>query len=123
MALENEHITEEGVRNAYKLAQWKVFDADIKDYILKFLCRKTLFNCQLDRIYPNQKPDWYIDPYCQNCKENDQQIAETCYHAMVDCPAVREARMTTNSKLNLAAMPIDNSSEDSILWTKTDQVL
>ena len=60
-SLENEHITEEGVRNAYKLAQWKVFDAEIRDYILKFLCRKTLFNCQMDRVYPNQKPDWYAD--------------------------------------------------------------
>ena len=64
-SLHNENITETQVRNAFKLAQWKIFDAEIRDYMLNSLCRKTLFNSQLDRVYPNQKPDWYIDNYCQ----------------------------------------------------------
>ena len=42
---------------------------------------------------------------------------------MVDCPAVRAARVTTNFNQNLAVMSIDNSSKDSILWTKTGEVL
>ena len=48
---------------------------------------------------------------------------ETCLHAMVDCPAVRAARNTTYQNLNIAVRPIANSSEDSILWTKTGEVL
>ena len=105
------------------MAQWKNFDAEIRDYILKFLCRKTLFNAQLDRIYPNIKPSWYTDIYCHSCKEQNVMIPETCYHAMVDCPAVRAARDTTNQYLNIAVRPTANSSEDSILWTKNGEVL
>ena len=60
-SLENAHITTEGVRQAFKMAQWKLFDAEIRDYILKFLCRKTLFNSQLDRVYPNNKPSLFTD--------------------------------------------------------------
>ena len=52
-ALENENITTEHLRNAFKLAQWKHFDAGTKDYMLKFLTRKTLFNTQVERAYPN----------------------------------------------------------------------
>ena len=85
LSLENENITAEEVRHAFKIAQWKIFDAEIRDYILKFLCRKTFFNSQLDRVYPNNKPDWYTDIYCYSCKETNLQMPETCYHAMVDC--------------------------------------
>ena len=42
---------------------------------------------------------------------------------MVDCPAVKATRETSNLNLNLAVTPIDNSSQDSILWTKTGEVL
>ena len=105
------------------MAQCKLFDADIRDYILKFLCRKTLFNAQLDRIYPIVKPAWYTDIYCHSCKTQNILTPETCLHAMVDCPAVRAARTTTNQNLNIAVRPTVNSSEDSILWTKSGEVL
>ena len=42
---------------------------------------------------------------------------------MVDCPAVRAARETTNFNLNIAVRLTDNSSRDSILWTKTGEAL
>ena len=30
----------------------------------KFLTKKNIFNTQIERAYPDQKPDWYTDPYC-----------------------------------------------------------
>ena len=122
-SLDNVHINKDCVRQAFKMAQCKLFDADIRDYILKFLCRKTLFNAQLDRVYPTVKPAWYTDIYCHSCKMQDVLIPETCLHAMVDCPAVRAARTTTYQNLNIAVRPTANSSEDSILWTKSGKVL
>ena len=41
----------------------------------------------------------------------------------MDCPAVRAARDTTNLNLNIAVRPTANLSKDSILWTKTGEVL
>ena len=117
-ALENNNITEEHLRNAFKLAQWKHFDAETRDYILKFLTRKTIFNTQVDRTYPNVKPDWFTDIYCHTCKiELGELVPETCLHAMVTCPMVRTAPTTFLQHLNIAVTPIDNLPMDSILWS------
>ena len=118
-ALNNNNITKESLRSAFKLTQWKLFDADTKDYILKFLTRKTIFNNQVERAYPNVKPEWFTDIYCHSCKEElGELIPETCEHAMVTCQFVSAARATFFQHLNPAMTPIEpNLPEDSILWT------
>ena len=67
-ALDNNNITRDNLRDAFKLSQWKHFDAETKDYILKFLTRKTIFNTQVEGAYPNVKPDWFTDVYSHTCK-------------------------------------------------------
>ena len=49
--LQSEHITKLQVRNAFKLTSWKHFDAEIRDKILRFLTKKTIFNAQIERAY------------------------------------------------------------------------
>ena len=61
-----------------KYASWKHFDAEIRDKILRLLTKKTIFNAQIERAYPGQKPQWYTDPYCHTCKiERNINIPET----------------------------------------------
>ena len=60
--LHTEYITKLQLRNAYRLTNWKHFDAEIMNTILKFLTKKIIFNAQIERANSNQKPD--TDPYC-----------------------------------------------------------
>ena len=115
-ALNNNNITKDSLRSAFKLTQWKLFDAETKDYILKFLTRKTIFNNQVERAYPNVKPEWFTDIYCHSCKEElGELIPETCEHAMVTCQFVSAARATFFQHLNQAMTPIEpNLPGDSI---------
>ena len=50
-------------------------------------------------------------------------IPETCHHAMVACPSVTTARETSCQLQNIAVTPNNNSSGDTILWTKNGEVL
>ena len=54
--LHSEHISKTQVRNGFKLTSWKHFDAEIRDKILRLLTKKTIFNAQIERAYPGQKP-------------------------------------------------------------------
>ena len=110
------------MRNAFKLAQWKHFDAETKDYILKFMTRKTFFNTQVERAYPTVKPVWFTDIYFHTCKiELGELVPETCQHAMETCPLVRTARTSFLQHLNLAMTPTQlNLPEDSILLTPSE---
>ena len=54
--LHSELITKQQVRNAFKLTSWKHFDAEIRNKILRLLTKKTIFNAQIERAYPGQKP-------------------------------------------------------------------
>ena len=121
-ALDNNNITEEHLRNAFKLAQWKHFDAETRDYILKFLTRKTIFNTQVDRAYTNVKPDWFTDIYCHTCKiELGELVPETCLHAMVTCHMVRTAPTTFLQHLNIAVTTCQGISSSGHMLRSSDQ--
>ena len=54
--LHSELITKAQLRNAFKLTCWKHYDAELKDKLLRLLTKKTIFNAQVERAYPGQKP-------------------------------------------------------------------
>ena len=50
-ASKNNNISEENLRKAFKMISCKHFNAKQKDKILKFLCRKTIYNNQVEHVY------------------------------------------------------------------------
>ena len=123
--LHSEHITKSQVRNAFKLTSWKHFDAEIRDKILRLLTKKTIFNAQVERAYPGQKPQWYTDPYCHTCKtEKNENVPETLYHAVAECDFVKESISACMNALGLVSFsPTDSSARHSVLWSFDDKVL
>ena len=123
--LHSELITKQQVRNAYRLTTCKHPDAEIRDIILKFLTKKTICNAQIERAYPDHKPDWYTDPYCHTCKtERNINIPETLYHAVAYCDFVRDTVILCMSTFGILSFsPIDNSPKHSLLWSFHDKVL
>jgi hypothetical protein len=88
-SLGNNNITEYYLREAFKLTAGNILDANNKDTILRFLCRTTLFNNQLDRIFPGEKPAWYSGPNCYHCEQNvEVGIIETLQHPVETCSFV-----------------------------------
>jgi hypothetical protein len=63
-----------------------ILDANIKEKLLRFLCRKTLFNNQLSKVFPGNKPAWYTGPNCDHCETNlGVGILEILKHALETC--------------------------------------
>ena len=117
--LHSEHITKSQVRNAFKLTSWKHFDAEIRDKILRLLTKKTIFNAQVERAYPGQKPQWYTDPYCHTCKtEKNENVPETLYQAVAKCDFVKESISACMNALGLVSFsPTGSSARHSVLWS------
>ena len=54
----------EEIRCAFKMFRMKEFTVQERDKILKLLTRKTLFNNQHKRIFPNNRPEWAMEDFC-----------------------------------------------------------
>ena len=94
--------------------------------MIRLLTRKTLFNNQVEHIYPNIKSDWYVDPYCHACREvRGVQVPESLNHALVECPTTKSALRSSFISFNIAGMPIENNSAggDSLIWLLNGRVL
>ena len=101
-ATRNMEITEENLRRAYKLVTCKYFSASQKDKLLKLLCRKTLYNNQIEHAYPSGVyPDWYTTKFCKNCLKDDIEIVEDFYHANFACPTITTFQRTAHLILGI----------------------
>ena len=89
-ASKNNNISEENLRKAFKMISCKYFNAKQKDKILKFLCKKTIYNNQVENAFadPEQYPEWFVSKYCNNCRKDDILVEEDMYHANFSCPTI-----------------------------------
>ena len=94
-------MSEEHLRNAFKMVHKKEFTAQERDQILKLLTRKTVFNNQHRRIFPGVSPDWAKEDICWECKEETgESIDEDLLHCLWTCRAKNEVRKSVLSNLN-----------------------
>ena len=84
-------LTMESLRHAFKMISCKYLSANQKENILRLLSRKTLYNNQIEKIYPNgDYPEWFVSKYCQKCAEDGIYEEEDLYHANFSCPKILE---------------------------------
>ena len=95
VAIREPSLTLDSLRHAFKMVSCKYLNANQKEIILRLLSRKTLYNNQVEKIYPNGNyPDWFISKYCQNCVKDDIYTEEDLYHANFSCPKILEFKNT-----------------------------
>ena len=113
-ALKTDQVTEETIRNAYKMFHIKEFTAQERDKILKLLTRKTLFNNQQKKVFPNLRPDWAKEDYCWECKQgSEEDVDEDLYHALWSCKYKEEVRSMVLSNLGIAPA---QHTVSTLLW-------
>ena len=58
--LDDETLTENELRNIFKIPKIDLFDVNEKDIINRLINRETIFNCQHHHLYPNgqDRPEW-----------------------------------------------------------------
>ena len=100
-ATRNMDVTEENLRKAYKLVSCKYFSAKQKDRLLKLLCRKTLYNNQIEHAMPGNYPEWYVSKFCKNCLKNNIEVEEDLFHANFDCPTMTTFQRTAHLLLGM----------------------
>ena len=98
----NMNVTEDNLRKAYKLVSCRYFSAKQKDKLLKLLCRKTLYNNQIEHAHPDGVyPEWYVSKYCKNCLKDGIEIEEDFYHANFACPTIKSFQRTAHLILGI----------------------
>ena len=102
-ATRNMTISEENLRKAFKLISCKHFNAKQKDRILKFLCKKTIYNNQVEHVFVDQGqyPEWYESKYCNNCRKDNILVEEDMFHANFGCPTVLAFQRTAFSLIGI----------------------
>ena len=81
----------ETVRNTFKSINSKDIPASDHDALVRLYLRKTTFNNQNHKIYPNQatRPEWAQRPNCWACETYLGQFhIETINHAIYNCPCL-----------------------------------
>ena len=120
------NVTEENLRKAYKLVSSNYFSASQKDRLLKFLCRKTVYNNQAEHVFgeTGNYPEWYVSKYCKNCLKDGVEIEEDFYHANMACPTVLAFQETAHRLLGTIG-PIPNPNPTMgprVLFAPTNRV-
>ena len=79
------------IRNTFKSINYKDIPASDHDALVRLYLRKTTFNNQNHKIYPNQatRPEWAQRPNCWACETYLGQFhIETINHAIYNCPCL-----------------------------------
>ena len=89
--MDDQSLTKDDLRRAYKMAQSNLFTGKQKDTMLKLLTRKTLFNHQIPHIYGENLPAWFNSVHCTEClSKRNIEVIETGTHALKECPSVTQ---------------------------------
>ena len=79
----------QNLRKAFKLVSCKYFSASQKDRLLKLLCRKTVYNNQVEHVFgTGNYPQWYVSKFCKNCLKEGVEVEEDFFHANLACPTI-----------------------------------
>ena len=115
-----DNISPETIRKSFKAANDRDMLPSDNDSMVRFLLRKTIFNYQNHRIFPDQatRPEWAQRINCWSCETYLSRFnIETVNHAMYSCPCLSIVRKTV--LLNFGIMtdwPHQTTPARTFLW-------
>ena len=95
---ENFTVELETFRNTFKSINYSDIPATDHNALVRYYLRKTTFNWQNHKIYPNQakRPEWAHRLNCWSCETLlGQYHIETLAHAVFSCPSLLNIRKQT----------------------------
>ena len=98
------------VRNTFKSINYSDIPATDHDALVRLYLRKTTFNNQNHKIYPNRatRPDWAHRLNCWSCETYKGQFhIETLDHAINSCPCLENIRKIPLVCLDSLVMPLN----------------
>ena len=95
-AINDASITHTEIQQAHEFSISKILHPQFYDQKFRLLCRKTLFNNQLNK-HNNQQ-----SPFCEWCRDHlKMDIKESLIHALRDCPNITKIYSTTIKTLKI----------------------
>ena len=110
----------ESIRNTSKSINYKEIPGSDHEALVRLYIRKTAFNNQNHKFYPNQatRPEWAQRLNCSACETYlGLFFIETINHTLYNCPCLENIRKNTLGLFGLfSTVPQQTESSHSYLW-------